>query len=213
MIVWIWDIIAIWWIFKKLFSYIKNRFFNETNRQNKSLQQDILEYFKEYYKEVKKLEKKPKNKEIKEVMRELDDKIENLSNENYCLDNFDEKYIRKILDKYKKKWEYGKIFYNFEIKFKSYWSSIVECIENYWDNDWKKMLKERKMLNSFLEKNITKLEKWYIDFLMFFFFDDMLDSDTREKIINQNILLVDFKKYIPVTNKFFDKVENRILVK
>jgi arsenate reductase-like glutaredoxin family protein len=62
-----------------------------------------LEYFKEYYKEVKKLEKKPKNKEIKEVMRELDDKIENLSNENYCLDNFDEKYIRKILDKYKKK--------------------------------------------------------------------------------------------------------------
>jgi hypothetical protein len=48
---------------------------------------------------------------------------------------------------------------------------------------------------------------------MFFFFDDMLDSDTREKIINQNILLVDFKKYIPVTNKFFDKVENRILVK
>ena len=213
MIVWIWDIIAIGWIFKKLISYVKNRFFRETNWQNESLQQDILEYFKEYYKEVKKLEKKPKNKEIKEVMRELDDKIENLSNENCCLDNFDEKYIRKILDKYKKKWEYGKVFYNFEIKFKSYWSCIVECVENYWDTDWKKMLKERKILNSFLEKNITKLEKWYIDFLMFFFFDDMLDSDTREKIINQNISLVDFKKYIPVTNKFFDKVENRILVK
>jgi len=213
MEIWISEIIAIGWIFKKLISYVKNRFFRETNWQNESLQQDILEYFKEYYKEVKKLEKKPKNKEIKEVMRELDDKIENLSNENCCLDNFDEKYIRKILDKYKKKWEYGKVFYNFEIKFKSYWSCIVECVENYWDTDWKKMLKERKILNSFLEKNITKLEKWYIDFLMFFFFDDMLDSDTREKIINQNISLVDFKKYIPVTNKFFDKVENRILVK
>lgn len=213
MIVWIWDIITIWWIFKKLISYIKNRFFGETNWQNESLQQDILEYFKEFYKEVKKMEKNPKNKEIKEVMRELDDKIENLSNENYCLDNFDEKYIRKILDKYKKKWEYGKIFYNFEIKFKSYWSSIVECIENYWDTDWKKMLKERKILNSFLNKNINKLKRWYIDFLMFFLFNDMLDTDVKEKIINQNISLIDFEKYIPVTNKFFDKVESRILVK
>jgi hypothetical protein len=41
----------------------------------------------------------------------------------------------------------------------------------------------------------------------------MLSSDTREKIINQNISLLDFEKYIPAIRKFLDKIDNRVLVK
>ena len=202
----VWDFIALWWVIWQIISYLKKKFFSWTNWQNESLEQDILEYFKEFYKEIKELDKKSNNK-AKKKLWELSDKWD------YSLENFDDKFMKKYFDKYMKKWDYRKVFNDFEIKMNSYWSAVKECIENYWKNDWKKLKKERKLFDSFLDKNVSELKRWYIDFLMFSLFNDMLSSDTREKIINQNISLLDFEKYIPAIRKFLDKIDNRVLVK
>ena len=159
------DIIMAWWIIWKIFSYFKKKFFSWKNWQNESLEQDILEYFKEFYKEIKELDKKPNNK-AKKKLWELSDKWD------YSLENFDDKFMKKYFDKYKKKWDYKKVFNDFEIKMNSYWSAVKECIENYWKNDWKKLKKERKLFDSFLDKNVSELKRWYIDFLMFSLFND-----------------------------------------
>ena len=203
---WVGDILSLWWVVKDIIIYIKNKYFSWKNWQNESLEQDILEYFKEFYKEIKELDKKSNNK-AKKKLWELSDKWD------YSLENFDDKFMKKYFDKYKKKWDYKKVFNDFEIKMNSYWSAVKECIENYWKNDWKKLKKERKLFDSFLDKNVSELKRWYIDFLMFSLFNDMLSSDTREKIINQNISLLDFEKYIPAIRKFLDKIDNRVLVK
>ena len=203
---WVGDILSLWWVVKDIIIYVKNKYFSWKNWQNESLEQDILEYFKEFYKEIKELDKKSNNK-AKKKLWELSDKWD------YSLENFDDKFMKKYFDKYKKKWDYKKVFNDFEIKMNSYWSAVKECIENYWKNDWKKLKKERKLFDSFLDKNVSELKRWYIDFLMFFLFNDMLSSDTREKIINQNISLLDFEKYIPAIRKFLDKIDNRVLVK
>ena len=203
---WVGDILSLWWVIKDIIIYVKNKYFSWKNWQNESLEQDILEYFKEFYKEIKELDKKSNNK-AKKKLWELSDKWD------YSLENFDDKFMKKYFDKYKKKWDYKKVFNDFEIKMNSYWSAVKECIENYWKNDWKKLKKERKLFDSFLDKNVSELKRWYIDFLMFSLFNDMLSSDTREKIINQNISLLDFEKYIPAIRKFLDKIDNRVLVK
>ena len=203
---WVGDILSLWWVVKDIIIYVKNKYFSWKNWQNESLEQDILEYFKEFYKEIKELDKKSNNK-AKKKLWELSDKWE------YSLENFDDKFMKKYFDKYKKKWDYKKVFNDFEIKMNSYWSAVKECIENYWKIDWKKLKKERKLFDSFLDKNVSELKRWYIDFLMFSLFNDMLSSDTREKIINQNISLLDFEKYIPAIRKFLDKIDNRVLVK
>lgn len=203
---WVGDILSLWWVVKDIIIYVKNKYFSWKNWQNESLEQDILEYFKEFYKEIKELDKKSNNK-AKKKLWELSDKWD------YSLENFDDKFMKKYFDKYKKKWDYKKVFNDFEIKMNSYWSAVKECIENYWKNDWKKLKKERKLFDSFLDKNVSELKRWYIDFLMFSLFNDMLSSDTREKIINQNISLLDFEKYIPAIHKFLDKIDNRVLVK
>jgi len=203
---WVGDILSLWWVVKDIIIYVKNKYFSWKNWQNESLEQDILEYFKEFYKEIKELDKKSNNK-AKKKLWELSDKWD------YSLENFDDKFMKKYFDKYKKKWDYKKVFNDFEIKMNSYWSAVKECIENYWKNDWKKLKKERKLFDSFLDKNVSELKRWYIDFLMFSLFNDMLSSDTREKIINQNISLLDFEKYIPAIRKFLDKIDNRVLVK
>ncbi len=203
---WVGDILSLWWVVKDIIIYVKNKYFSWKNWQNESLEQDILEYFKEFYKEIKELDKKSNNK-AKKKLWELSDKWD------YSLENFDDKFMKKYFDKYKKKWDYKKVFNDFEIKMNSYWSAVKECIENYWKIDWKKLKKERKLFDSFLDKNVSELKRWYIDFLMFSLFNDMLSSDTREKIINQNISLLDFEKYIPAIRKFLDKIDNRVLVK
>ena len=129
---WVGDILSLWWVVKDIIIYVKNKYFSWKNWQNESLEQDILEYFKEFYKEIKELDKKSNNK-AKKKLWELSDKWD------YSLENFDDKFMKKNFDKYKKKWDYKKVFNDFEIKMNSYWSAVKECIENYWKNDWKKI--------------------------------------------------------------------------
>ena len=212
MSTWLWDIeIIIKW-----FKWLKDKFFPKINRQNESLQQDIVKYFKEFYLELTLTDKKEQNNNWKEILWNTYDELKRMDaliTKDFEKKEFSRDQFEKAFKNYMKEWEYGKLFNNAYIKMNSYWSTIKECIENYWNNDWKKLMKERKIFDEFLDENLKKIKEWYIDFILSWLFPKRLDSNSRKDIINKSVDKLDFEKYIPIIKKFLDKIDNRILVK
>lgn len=213
---WVGDILSLWWVVKEIIIYVKNKYFSWTNWQNESLKQDIFSYLKEFNDEIKSVDKNLKlDDKWKAILWPAYEMIENfdkLSIEDFDSDKLDKTYLNNSLNEYMKIWGYNNIFHDFEIKIKSYLSVVSECIENYWNNDWKKLRKERKNFDECLKKSLKSLERWYVDFMLFTLTENKRGPEIREILIDQCIDRVNFEKYVPAVQHLFDKIDNRVLV-
>ncbi len=219
---WLWDIgLVIKW-FKRL----KDKIFPWTNPQDESLKQDIDEIFTNNMAEFVKVSWK---------IPELPDNSKEMLWNNYAelmkyqkvleWEEVNRKewhdFMEKQLNKYIKKWYYWKMINGAMIKMKSYISCFRECRKEYGKNDWKKLKKERKLLEKYLKENRLELKRWFIDLMLSLVPEKAINEEIKHKITREEKEVIidklmenfDIEKFVPIFNNIFNELEERVLVK
>jgi len=220
------DIIMAWWIIWKIFSYFKKKFFSWTNWQDENLKQDIDEIFTNNMVEFVKISWK---------IPELPDNSKKMLWNNYVelmkyqkvleWEEVDYKewhdFMEKQLNNYIKKWYYWKVINGAMIKMESYISCFRECRKEYGKNDWKKLKKERKLLEKYFKENKLELKRWFIDLMLSLVPEKAINEEIKHKITREEKEMIidklmenfDIEKFVPIFNNIFNELEERILVK
>ena len=188
------------------FSWIKRK-----SWQSKSLLADLLRYYEELKNDLFE-GNEAKTIETKTLLWEAYDKIqkEKTSIKNIKSIKKTDNIFKFWLRNYMKKWEYSELLEWLKIKFYSYIGVLVECIKNYWEWNEKMLRKERKLFDEYFIDNLLELKKAYIDLMISILhpeFDDQQRIDTIDKIVDK----INFEKYIPIVQKFLNKVDDRVI--
>lgn len=223
---WVGDILSLWWVVKDIIIYVKNKYFSWKNWQNESLKQDIHKIINdnmaEFIKVSWKMPELPANS--KEIL--WNNYVELMKYQKVLeWEEVDRKewydFMGKQLNKYIKKWYYWKVINGAMIKMKSYICCIRECMEEYGENDWKKLKKERKLLEKYLKANNLKLKRWLIDLMLSLGLEKEihkkikrnLTKEEKETIIDKIMESLDIEQFVPIFTNMFDQLEERVLVK
>lgn len=188
------------------FSWIKRK-----SWQSKSLLADLLRYYEELKNDLFE-GNEAKTIETKTLLWEAYDKIqkEKTSIKNIKSIKKTDNIFKFWLRNYMKKWEYSELLEWLKIKFYSYIGVLVECIKNYWEWNERMLRKERKLFDEYFIDNLLELKKAYIDLMISILhpeFDDQQRIDTIDKIVDK----INFEKYIPIVQKFLNKVDDRVI--
>lgn len=193
-------------IISMFFSWIKRK-----SWQSKSLLADLLKYYEELKNDLFE-GNEPKTIETKTLLWEVYSKIQK--------DKPSIKDVKTIaktnnifkfwLKEYLKNGEYSELLEGLKIKFYSYIGVLVECIKDYWEWNERKLRKERRLFDEYFIDNLLELKKAYIDLMISILhpeFDDQQRIDTIDKIVDK----INFEKYIPIVQKFLNKVDDRVI--
>lgn len=202
-------------IFQVLYNLIltvKDKFINKTDWQKESLKSDFIVIFNEFLEELKEIAPKwEPPKEVKILIWEQYKILQDADIEKDWLEYKEWNMLEFWFENYLKDWDYRKVFWEAKIKLLSYFNAIKNCIKNYWDDKYYPSLrKERKLLNEFVEKNLKSLKEAFVDFMISIISPNLSKND-RKYVIYEIVDKLNIEAYLPIFNKFFDKIDTRLI--